>query len=243
MNAQGQLTEIVDGQGFMVFVPFSDTYLIEKREMTQFEVRMDDGRTISAQQRNKIFALISDVTDYISMPPEPKRKRAEAETLREMQLLYLIDKSDKEAVRRQLTTHYCDLVNVERFSLSDIDMTTGREFIDWLVELCVVHGIPCNDTLLNRAEDISRYLYACLIHKSCCICGNKKTECHHEDSVGSGRNRKEIIHIGMKVMSLCAIHHIECHSIGQSTFNEKYKVFGIKADETICKARGLRHEV
>lgn len=78
------------------------------------------------------------------------------ETLRSMQLNYLIA-TTPDNVRRQLTQHYCRLAGIDLFSLASrsdntIDMTTARDFIDWLVELCVENGIPCMDTLLNRCE-------------------------------------------------------------------------------------------
>ena len=234
MTTQGQLTEIVDNQGFYAFVPFPDTHLLERRKITQVEVRVDDGRTISNDQRRKIFALIRDITDYISAPGETKRKKAEKETLQELQLLFLIDYADTEAVRYQLTQHYCKLVDIELFSLSSVDMTTARDFIDWLVELCVIHGIPCIDTLLNRCEDIGRYLYACVANRRCAICG-KRADIHEYDRVGSGRNRRTISHLGQRVQPLCREHHCEVDSIGQQTFDRKYHLETIRLDENLCK--------
>lgn len=239
MDATGYISEVISNEGFYVFIPFPDTYLLDKRQITEVGVRIDDGRTISAAQRRKVFALIRDITDWICAPGKEKRQRAEKEALRQMQLLYLIDYADTEAVRHQLTQHYCGLLNIELFSLSDVDMTTAGDFIDWLVELCVIHGIPCNDTLLNRCEDTGRYLYACIAYKRCAICG-KKAELHHVDHVGMGRNRKEIMHLGMRAEALCMEHHTECHTIGQKTFDGKYYLYGIELDEHLCKLLKLK---
>ncbi len=239
MNLSGQLHEITN-DGFYIFVPSDDPDDLIRREITEFEVRVDDGRTITKKQRNAIFALVGDITEYISAPTANARKRAEKEILRQLELLYVIDKTNSEAVRRQLTLNFCRLSDCDLFSLSDVDMTTANEFITWLIELCIVQGIPCSEEMVKRAEDISRYLYACLINKTCCICGSRRSVLHHADRVGMGRNREKIVHLGMKVMSLCASCHAEAHSMGQRAFDEKYKVYGIEADEKICRARGLK---
>lgn len=199
-------------------------------KVTDCTVLFDDGRTISIAQRRKIFAMVSDISAYCTAV---KNKRQEREVLRELQLLYLIDTADTEAIRRQLTGYFCELTSIDFFSLSDCSMALAGEFIDWLVELAVKHDIPCNDTLLNRCEDISRYIYCCLIHKKCCISG-KKAELHHVDAVGMGRDRRDIIHLGYRVMPLSRIYHTEAHSIGQKSFEEKYKVHGIKLTKELC---------
>lgn len=235
---QSHITEIVDGVGFYAFVPYERTFEIERRQMTDCEVWLHDGRSLSPAQRNKIFALISDITAYVS--GLDKKRRTERETLCAMQLCYLIDTSDSEAIRRQLTYHYCELAGIDLFSLSErspdtVDMTTARDFIDWLVELCVVHGIPCNDTLLNRCEDMGRYLYACVIHRTCAICG-KRAEIHEYDRVGMGRNRKKIYHEGQRVQPLCRVHHQEVDQIGQKSFDEKYHISWVKLDAEACRA-------
>lgn len=215
--------------------------LIERQHITQCEVIFRDGREISPTQRNKIFALISDITEYVS--GFDKKKMAYNETLRQMQLCYLIDTST-ESVRRQLTMNYCMLQSVDIFSLASktactIDMTTAYDFIDWLVELCVVHGIPCQDTLLNRCEDIGRYLYACVINRRCCICGGK-ADIHEYERVGMGRNRKKIHHSGQKVQPLCRKHHCEVDNLGQQSFDNKYNVTWVQLDDIACEKLGWK---
>ena len=230
-----------DNGALTIVAPFSDSYLLDRQQITECEIRLDDGRTISADQRRKIFALIRDITDWVSQIKGPKVNccgyqisREELETLRRMQLLYLIDYADTEAVRYQLTQHYCSIVNIDLFSLSAVDMTTARDFIDWLVELCVVHGIPCIDTLLNRCEDIGRYLYACVANRRCAVCG-AKADIHEVDKVGAGRNRRTIHHLGQRVQPLCRKHHGEAESTGQETFDRKYCMDSIRLDEHLCE--------
>ena len=112
-------------------------------------------------------------------------------------------------------------------------MTTAREFLEFLIEFCISEDIPTKDSLINVTPDISRYIYCCLLHKKCCISG-KKAELHHVDAVGMGRDRKDIIHAGYRVMPLSRIYHTEAHTIGQKTFEDKYKVYGIKLTDELC---------
>ena len=113
-------------------------------------------------------------------------------------------------------------------------MSTARDFIDWLVELCVIHGIPCNDTLLNRCEDVQRYLYACVANRTCAICG-KRADIHEYDRVGMGRNRRKMYHEGQRVQPLCRLHHNEVDQIGQQSFDDKYHMTWICLDAHLCK--------
>ena len=232
MTITGYIKEF-DGETLTIVAPFSDRFKIDRQQIMQCSIKLDDGRTISADQRRKIFALIRDITDWVCAPTNNQRSRAEIETLRQLQLLYLIDYSDTEAVRYQLTQHYCKLLDRDLFSLSDVDMTTARDFIDWMVELCVIHGIPCIDTLLNRCESIGRYLYACVANRRCAVCG-QKADIHHVDSVGSGVDRRKMHHLGKRVQPLCRKHHSEAESIGQATFDRKYHMDSIQLDEYLC---------
>lgn len=238
-----QLTgEIVayDGECMTIRVPFRDTAQMIHKRIHSAQVILEDGRRISAEQRRKIFALVEDIGEYAgSIPRSKAAKAAQAEFMRHMQLLYLIDRADTEAVRRQLTYHYCSLCDLELFSLSSVDMSTARDFIDWLVEKCIEFDVPCLDTLLYRCEDVERYLYLCVRHRRCALCG-AKADIHEADTVGMGRNRNAIHHLGQRVQPLCRKHHAEVHSIGQKRFNERYHLDSVKLDAALCKTLGWR---
>jgi hypothetical protein len=77
------------------------------------------------------------------------------------------------------------------------------------------------------------------MNKKCAVCG-KKTELHHVDAVGMGRNRREIDHIGMRCLPLCRDHHDEAHRIGETAFQEKYHLVPIEIDQKIAKKYGLK---
>ena len=64
---------------------------------------------------------------------------------------------------------------------------------------------------------------------------------HHEDAVGAGRDRTEIIHEGMEVLPLCRCHHTESHTVGDLSFKKKYHIErGIILDKKLCKIYGLK---
>lgn len=196
-----------DEQHVYIKAALSNYTLLLKRDVSECLIKLCDGRSISHEQRKKIYALIRDISIYTGYAPEE---------LKELMKYDFIART-----------------GTGMFSLSDVDVTTARAFIDHLIEFCLVFDIPCRDSLISLCEDIRRYLYLCLIHKKCCVCG-KKTQLHHVDTVGMGYNRNEIVHIGMKAQPLCWRHHKKCHDIGQKEFDMAYHVFGIEIDEVIA---------
>lgn len=103
--------------GKLVLKPDVDIsrFLAQKRPR-RVEVRLDDGRTISADQRRKIFAIIRDISLWSGQEPEELR-------------LYL-------------EWDFCSRCLREWFSLSNCDMTTAREFITYLIQFCFHWGGP-----------------------------------------------------------------------------------------------------
>ena len=196
---------------------------------------------ITPEQRRKVFALMRDITAFISGVADRNEIRF---TLSAMQVLYLMDTTDEESIRFALTDNYCRLQGVDLFSLSTknencASRELASDFIDWLVNLCVENAIPCMDTLLNRCEDVERYVYACVANRRCAICG-KKADIHEVDTVGMGRNRSKIGHVGQLVEPLCRGHHQEAGEIGQKSFDELYHLSPIRLDENLCEVLGWR---
>jgi len=238
----GKIVDI-DDTGLTVHVPYADwgRYCLRKYEDVQ--VLLTDGRQISVKQSNAIHAMIHDIAAFdrgYAWKPDVHSK-----TLAEMELLWLCDLTEDEEFRYALKMRWCELTERPFFSLSTrepncIDCTGARDFLGWLIDLCVKHAIPCSGGLIDRAEDISRYLYQCIAHKRCAICG-KPADLHHVDHVGMGSNRDEICHLGLRAESLCRTHHDEAHSLGQLTFDVRYHLFGITLDETLCLIHNLQH--
>lgn len=196
-----------DGHTLHVEAPFDDIYLWEKKQPKECEIVLFDSRAINAKQRKKCYALFRDISNYSGHTPE----------------------EIKELMKYDFIAH----TGVTEFSLSDVDLTTAREFITHLIDFCLKHDVPCQDSLLNMTDDIGKYLYLCLYHRKCCICG-KKADIHHVDKIGIGRNRKEICHIGDRAQALCRKHHNEAH-LGQKTFDRKYYIYGVTLNEILAK--------
>ena len=190
--------------------------LIDERfisEVMHGEIRVDDGRRISSDQRKKIYALIKDIADYTGHHPE---------YLKEHMKYDFMAKEDREY-----------------FSLSNIDMTTARYFIEHLLEFCFEWSVPLASNTVVLAREINNYLYLCLRYRKCAVCGEKADIHHHEHLVGMGMDRNNHDHINSKYIALCRKHHNECHTIGHKTFEEKYKITSIKLNEQSIKRLGI----
>ena len=176
-----------------------------------------DNRCISAEQRRKAWALMTEIAAYQGQ--------------------------DKEDVYREQSAAF-SIKNFESlqghlFHLSTATVSEARDFINLLIEIIIEYGIPTKEPLYGLCDDIERYVYACLMNKKCAVCG-RKTELHHVDHVGMGYNRKEINHIGMRCLPLCREHHMEAHNIGQTAFDAKYHLEPIAIDEKIAQKYRLR---
>lgn len=205
--------KIIDYDGELLTIkPLTviDRELLQK-QVNEIEIRLTDGREISAEQRKKIFAILRDIAAWSGHEPEYIRQYTEF------------------AYRLQ---H-----GLEPFSLSNCDMSTAREYISYLIEFCFTHAVPTRDALLNKTDDINKYLYSCLEYRRCAVC-NDKADVHHIDAVGMGRNRNKVIHIGMQAIALCRKHHTQAHAEGKAFF-ENYHIYGIKLDKYLCDKLNL----
>lgn len=200
-----QYREQKDGTDLVVSVPdlkLGDMF--QRKKIRNAEIRFDDGRHISAEQRKKAYATIRDISDWTGYLPE------------EM----------KEILKYQHMMRTGDAY----FSLSNCSMDTAREFINTILEFALENGIPLSDNAIERTDDIGRYLYYCLLHKKCAICG-KDGEIHHEDAIGMGNDRTKVDDSSYKKICLCREHHTLAHSLGVIRFREMYKVYGIVAKD------------
>lgn len=182
-------------------------------------VYWQDKRGISSEQRRKAWALMTEIADYQGQ-----------------------SKDDVYAEQKTaFSIKHLEILQGELFRLSSATISTARAFINMLIEIILEYGIPTKEPLYGLCDDIERYVYACLMNKKCAVCG-KKTELHHYDHVGMGRNRREIDHIGMRAYPLCREHHEEIHMIGERAFDEKYHLVPIAIDQKIAKKYNLKTE-
>lgn len=181
------------------------SYEMLQKQVNQAEIRLIDAREVSAEQRRKSRAIVGEISKWSGHEPE--------------------------YIHEMLKWEYCAREDIKHFSMRDTDRTTAKGFIDYLIKCCLEWNVPTRMPLITQAEDVGKYLYWCCGTRRCAICGRENSDIHHVDRIGMGRNRNELCHIGMKIMCLCREHHTECHTMGQGEFDERFKTFGIKADE------------
>ena len=180
-------------------------------------VYWQDSRARTLEQIRKAWALMGEIAEYQGQGKDDVyREQSTAFSLKHLEIL-----------------------QGELFHLSTATVSTARAFINLLIEIILEYGIPTKEPLYGLCDDIERYVYACLANKKCAVCG-KKTELHHYDHVGMGRNRREIDHIGMRAYPLCREHHEEIHMIGERAFDEKYHLVPIAIDQKIAKKYNLK---
>lgn len=183
----------------------------------EVEVIWHDMRRISPEQRRKAYALMGEIAAWSGDSPE----------------------NVKAALKVDFRAKTMEGMQKQLFSLSDCDMSTARDFISFVIDFMIEYDVPSSRPLTEYAEDIEAYVYACLMHRKCAICG-KKSDVHHWKRIGMGANKREAIHLGMPLEPLCRLHHQECHRMNQSDFDSKYHITPVTATEQICKRLGLK---
>lgn len=197
---------------------YDDWLTMTKREYKTCLVQLIDNRPLSDKQRKACYALLGEISDYTGQSKE--------QTKEWMKIKFLSDDLEQTA----------DKI----FSLSNAPMSLVCAFQRYLVRFIVDWDIPCRFSLLNFVDDIPDYIYACLIHKKCCITGGP-AELHHVDRVGMGRDRTDIIHEGLEVLPLIHEKHMEAHTMSDQAFFDKYHLSGgIVMDKTLCRIYGLK---
>lgn len=124
------------------------------------------------------------------------------------------------------------------FSLSNCTMDTAREFINTILEFALENGIPLSEEAVTRTDDIGRYLYFCLVHRKCAVCG-RDGEIHHVDAIGMGNDRRKLDDSGHRKICLCRMHHSMAHQRGMVEFERMYKVYGIVASDIDVSPKGF----
>lgn len=201
--------ETKEGAWFIVHVPgwFAPKKLIQK--WMHGIIKLDIGRTISAKQRKLIYALFKDISIYTGY---------EVEELKElMKIDFMVDKDR------------------DYFSLSDVEIEVATEFIEYILEFMFAWDIPINKKVVVLAREVNNFLYLCLMHRKCAVCGCYADIHHHENLVGMGMDRVKHNHEDSRYIALCRVHHNECHNIGHKTFEDKYKITAIKLSEVAIK--------
>jgi hypothetical protein len=212
----GRIVDISEGGVATIKATLPNLYHALDRKYNEVEIILPDGRRITAKQRRKVYSILAEISDYIN----GQHETADVEETKEI-MKWDFALARMEGQERRL------------FSLSNVDETTARNFIDYLIEFCVKNNVPMKISPLEYCEDISKYVYACMINKRCCICG-KPADLHHVDAIGMGNDRDDVIHIGRATLPLCREHHSELHTKGNKEFMNQYHLEPIKIDKKIA---------
>lgn len=173
---------------------------IMDKQIKNVSLQLIDGRTLSPEQRKKIYATLRDISQYTGYTPEEAKEV--------MKYVYI-------------TKTGCDY-----FSLSDCSMSAARDFINTLIDFCLEHGVIASERLSGRTDDIDTYLYQCIKHRKCAICG-RAGEIHHWDAIGMGHDRRHYDDTENRKICLCRMHHTIAHQKGVIDFEQDYHVYGI----------------
>lgn len=221
-HVAGLITDI-DADGTLTInacVPSIDRALL--RQYRECTIILQDERRITSRQRAAIYALLGEVDEYVN----GIRTDAGREEQKQLLKMEFMLKRMTDAERRM-------------FSLSDCSVTTARAFIDFLIEFIIANDIPTKLRLSEQCEDIAQYVYACLVHKKCAVCG-RRADLHHVDAVGMGNDRNKVNHIGRECLPLCREHHSLWHQMGGDSFFERYHLEPVRIDERLCKIYKLK---
>ena len=208
--------EVDNGTEIIIRIPDKKIgEFLSQKCIKKAEMRFDDGRIISIEQRKKAYATIRDIADYTGYLPEEQKEW--------LKYLYIQKTGD------------------DYISLSDCSMDQAREFINVILEYAIESGIQLSEQAINRTDDIGKYLYFCIKHKKCSICG-QDGEIHHEDAIGMGNDRKTLDDSNHKKICLCRKHHTIAHQMGVERFTKMYKVYGIIVKEESSERQSKESE-
>ena len=174
------------------------------------ELRFLDPRSFSVDQRKYYYALLGDISAFTG---------------------HLIEEIDDNTrwKFKALTGRDISLSNGSSNTKDDVVLLTNIA-LDLAFELNVSlsNKIPIPD------KNLEYYFYKCLTHRKCCICGKHADIDHFDETVGMGRNRKEVDKTKFTYCALCRSHHTLKHAIGLTEFKKRFHVYGITLNaETI----------
>lgn len=182
-------------------------------------LELEDKYSISHAQRKKAHVLLQAICRWSGYTPLETEKTMTKQMFMDSQLPTV----------------------AEEFSLSDCSMEVAKNYITWLIDFCLLQGIPCGEPMWKLAEDIPKYVYMAAVHKRCAVCG-KKADLHHcqgGGTIGMGSNRNKVNHIGRPCLPLCRHCHTVLHKIGEKSFLERYLLEPVKVDERITDTYNL----
>lgn len=199
----GIIKSLENGKAIIEVDLGDDAPLLLKQKIKECEVAFTDGRKISVKQRKYIYSIIKDIAESTGLDNEPM----------------------KEAMKHQ----FCITTGAKDFSLSTVDMTTAKEFLNFLVAFCVENDIPTKLSLSTIADSAYKYVYACCMNNKCCLTGK-------QGIIYNVETLSETVNIGDKVLPLSAKSLSDLKKYGLETFLAVNFIEPITADEEIADA-------
>lgn len=185
----------------------------------ELEIKIVDPRSLSDEQRKKTYALLNDIAEWQGEPLEWVKS--------EQKYRFLESRNNLK----------------DWFSLSNCSMTIAKEFIEYLINFCIVQEIATSEPLSTYCMDndtLYKYVYWCVENRTCAVTGRKGADIHEVEAVGMGRNRNKIHHLNQQVLPLCREKHTEAHQIGFSKFMSRYHLTPIRLDRYLCGVLGWK---
>jgi hypothetical protein len=222
-HAVGYIKEVNEKGEIVILARLPNLERAIDRQYNEVEVIFQDGRKISPEQRRKVYALLGEIAEFV----DGFRNSETIEDAKNQRKWEFILQNMEDTERKM-------------FSLSNCSMTIAREFISYLIDFIIKNDIPSSVSLLDNCEDVGAYIYACLVNKKCCVCGQAADLHHVEGSrIGQGNDRNEVHHLGRECLPLCRVHHGEAHQ-GEADFISRYHLEPVKIDEKICRVYRLK---
>ncbi|MDU0452310.1 putative HNHc nuclease [Staphylococcus chromogenes] len=193
--------------------------LLENGHTVKAEIEIPDNKTISNEQRKKIFAMCRDIELHWGEPVESTRR---------------IFQSELEIMN-----------GYDPISLRNCSMKIARELIELIIGFMFHHQIPMQVETSKLLSGDQAMLYWATVNRNCVICGKPHSDLAHYEAVGRGFNRNKMNHYDKHVLALCREHHNEQHAIGVKSFDEKYHLEDswIKVDDRLNKIlKGEKYE-
>ncbi|WP_268914074.1 putative HNHc nuclease [Lentilactobacillus sp. SPB1-3] len=167
-----------------------------------------DPRRSRPQQRRLFFALLNDITRHFWW--------VGADFLKAMFYnQFYFYTAGKEI----------SLSNDSESSVSDVN-----QLLDLVIDFMFEWHVPFKKGYELLPKDEQYYLYECLRHRVCCICGQEHADIHHYQAVGN-RSRKQVDHRKLSFICLCRKHHELIHSMGGQSFLDYFHVKPITLGE------------
>lgn len=176
------------------------------------EVIFHDPRRFSAQQRRLYWALLGDIYKW------------SGQSINELHDWF---KQEYVVVTHSLVS----LKDTSESSVSEIN-----KLLELVISFMFEFNVPFKDGYKLLPTNEAYYLFLCIKHRKCVVCG-AHADIHHVDAVG---NRKRVIvdHSKLRLIALCRKHHNEAHNLGNTEFCVRHKVQGINVDyETLVNLK------